>query len=481
MKKIYKLYLAGFLIFSIATTGFSQLADGSFAPDFTAEDINGVEYNLHDLLDEGKTVVLDVFATWCPPCWSYHNTHALADFYNMYGPDGTNEVYVFGIEADPTTNVECITNIPGCNSTTLGDWTEGVPYPVIDSEQIGDDFEITYFPTIFMIYPNRLTYEVGRIPVGELADIRNNYDPLQEGIHPRVLNYSGFNGSLCNDLWPVAPGYTVVNYGEETINSCDITVLQNGAIIYEESWSGTAESYDLISEFVLPAIIATENVEFELLVDNINGDPDASSSYFTGVTLEVNSEINISVTTDDFAEAHQNKVEILTETGELVYTLDLSEPNKTYNETVIMPDLGCYSIKFYDSGQDGIDGELSVKDGDGWYILRESIDGPEFGFLFNVTSSGLSSAKDLLTDVSLDLYPNPAVDKLNLNLESKSSGEYQLTIFNHLGQQTIAKNITLNSEMQSSFEINLEDYNSGIYLLSLRNDEGILSKKFMVK
>ena len=51
---------------------YAQLPDGSTAPDFTVTDINGETYRLYDLLDSGYTVVIDLNATWCGPCWSYH-------------------------------------------------------------------------------------------------------------------------------------------------------------------------------------------------------------------------------------------------------------------------------------------------------------------------------------------------------------------------------------------------------------------------
>jgi peroxiredoxin len=42
------------------------LQKGSPAPDFTLSDINGKEVHLSDF--RGKVVLLEFWATWCPPC-----------------------------------------------------------------------------------------------------------------------------------------------------------------------------------------------------------------------------------------------------------------------------------------------------------------------------------------------------------------------------------------------------------------------------
>ena len=65
---------------------FAQLANGSIAPNFTVVDLNGTTHTLYDYLDDGQTVFLDFSAIWCPPCWSYHTSHALKDVYVDHGP-----------------------------------------------------------------------------------------------------------------------------------------------------------------------------------------------------------------------------------------------------------------------------------------------------------------------------------------------------------------------------------------------------------
>ncbi|MFN0175355.1 MAG: T9SS type A sorting domain-containing protein [Saprospiraceae bacterium] len=171
MKK--QLLLLVFVMMGL-NSAYAQIPDGSTAPDFNATDIvRGFTTNLYTVLDSGYTVFLDVSATWCGPCWGYHNSGALEDLWNEYGPYGTNEVRIYFIEGDASTNQACLSGPSGCVGGTQGNWVAGTPYPIIHTQgpSIASDYQISYYPTIFAICPyDKKVYETGQLSTGQLYE-----------------------------------------------------------------------------------------------------------------------------------------------------------------------------------------------------------------------------------------------------------------------------------------------------------------------
>jgi hypothetical protein len=146
------------LLFAICTifySSYAQLPPNSFGEDFTLTDVNGNEFNLHSTLDEGKTVILDLFATWVGPSWNYALGGVLEDLQAAY-PD---DVVCVAVEADPSTPESEIFN------SGYGDWTTVIDYLLMDdpSGGVADDYALSYYPTIYKICPDRMVTELGQL------------------------------------------------------------------------------------------------------------------------------------------------------------------------------------------------------------------------------------------------------------------------------------------------------------------------------
>jgi len=147
---------------------FAQLEPGDHVPNFIATDINGNEHNLYEVLASGKTAILEFSATWCPPCWTYHEIGRLKDFYAKHGPDGTNRAEVFFIETDPATGMN---DLQGLTDETLGDWLTGLYYPVIDGSNIPFKFQVDYYPTVWMICSEGNIINVRNSTAGKMEEL----------------------------------------------------------------------------------------------------------------------------------------------------------------------------------------------------------------------------------------------------------------------------------------------------------------------
>lgn len=162
MKK-FTILLFSLAFFAYATPSKAQLDDGATAPDWTLTDINGKSWHLYDLLDSGRSVVVDFSTTWCTHCWDLRNTNILEDFYAKYGPSGNNTAMVFWCESDYKTNDDDLHGLSTGTGGTMGDWVTGTPYPIIDPFQPAvswKNYDIISFPTVYYICPDKKVYDM---------------------------------------------------------------------------------------------------------------------------------------------------------------------------------------------------------------------------------------------------------------------------------------------------------------------------------
>ncbi len=255
----------------------AQLASYAQAPNFTITDLQGVDHTLYDYLDQGYTVYLDLYAVWCGPCWNYHQTHQLENLWQQAGPGGTDKVIVMGVEADGTTPEATIYG--GGNS--LGDWTQGITYIMANDDNIASLYNLAYYPTIYMISPNRLVYEVGQQDTQDLLDAKEEpwvLGPITETNDAAALVYQGDELSLCGDL---NTSVLIQNHGSAPLTSATIEVMNGGSSVASYNWTGNLAPY------------ATENVNLGAATVTSNS---GSIEITTADDDATNNEVDFNVT-----------------------------------------------------------------------------------------------------------------------------------------------------------------------------------------
>lgn len=263
-----------FLLTLMAAAGLTasasaQLANGSVFPNLITTDIKGNPINVYNILASGKTVFIDVSATWCGPCWSYHLTGALDNIWKKHGPLGapgvdpttTNDAYVIFVQGETGSGMAELTYNWGggagagraqnttFNHTTFtqGDWTAGVDHPIVDDSTaqatMNSLWKIAYFPTVYMVCQDRLVYELTQ-PSESAA-----YAALLAGcptysvsatVDAKATAYTG-NGSFnCN----ATPTISFQNYSTATLTAATINVIDGaGTTVHTEPWTGSLAPY----------------------------------------------------------------------------------------------------------------------------------------------------------------------------------------------------------------------------------------------
>jgi peroxiredoxin len=124
------------------------------APDFSLTSLDGKEVRLADL--RGRTVVIDFWATWCPPC--EFQIPILNEIYNAHRDDGLE---VLGISVD-TAGVEEVRAYVAQHAAR---------YPILlGTEALARQFGAPGFPSLVVVAPDGTFDEVhvGLIEIPEL-------------------------------------------------------------------------------------------------------------------------------------------------------------------------------------------------------------------------------------------------------------------------------------------------------------------------
>ena len=500
------------LSLAVLLTGLTATAQtpdyGIWPAGVVFTDINGNQHDIDAILDAGQSVIIDAFADWCAPCWSYHQGHVLEDVHQNLGANGTDVVRVFGVEADGNTPESDITD-PN-SSANSGDWSVGVNYPLVNDDNLAGIINLAYYPTLILICPDRSVTEVGQLQteaawaaeIGNCASAPTNTDD------PRLVGHNSNGTYICGaattadvDLIVAVQNYTAgalsgtytirVMDGATEIATTDAN-LNLAAYEFTEVNVGTA---------ALPA--GTSNLTAE--ITTANDDP---SNDQTAVTVTNPGATNVSstaadgLTLDVTFDNYAGEFGMLWNTGlpptdnlftlygdanggaitpikfESIGTYTNGDTDASINLATAAE--GCYYLALFDNFGDGItdpqDGFVHVSSTNGTaYTIA-----PDYGYgtIVVLDVSFVANLDEIVNTADVKVYPNPAVETATVDF-TVANASAQVSMVNALGQEVYSTDLgTVNGTQ--SVAINTSNIEAGLYLVNITIDGHTLTERISV-
>ncbi len=434
------------LIFTISTMNSQWL--GNY---WTADDMNGNTHVLQNHVNEGKAVLVDISAHWCPPCYSLHESHSMANVYHDFGPDGTDEVMVFLTDVDAASSISILQGA----TPSQGDWITGTPQPIIGPNGQGAIVDGYYttpgVPTLYLHC------------MASAPEISTTYDwwsllSTIKGSCPSAFNFSGPDATLLkhNGVAGCPDGYYVevdlYNASSNTaLTSAEIELRNpSGQLIATQNWTGNLAPFNRTTVTINysvsnPGIYKAKVINPNGVTDiRPNGDEEEVNVNFGYSNAYWAAPISISVTGTNTTSWYlkQNSTNGVVASGfggASNYPANIN-PNECYTLLILQGDNQTFSIT---------DGASNI-------VAQGTVSGEEYKSNFSAGTDPWNSLETIPNTISV--YPIPTNDKLYIE------GDFDYFNLIDINGKKVLKSLNVNS-------LDVSNLKSGVYLLEILNGD----------
>ena len=279
---------------------------------------------------------------------------------------------------------------------------------------------------------------------------------------------------------------TIKNFGSKPLTALDIYYQVGTNTPQKRSWLGMlaiGKDTDVVLYNINFAGAAT-NKTFKAWVQNPNGQTDENTlndSKISTFTAPVQLPNNFAIELTTNKVPTDNRIIIKNFWGQVMFDKQYTVASKLHRDTLNLG-YGCYTLELSDASGDGLSffansagaGSFRLMKFQPNYSLIKSFSA-DFGsrILFNFTSGSALSVEENITPL-FDMYPNPVHKTLHVDMSTDNRHLNEIELYNIQGQLLKSFNTT-----QASFDVDVADFMAGVYFISLKTDEGKISRKFV--
>lgn len=268
-----------------------------------------------------------------------------------------------------------------------------------------------------------------------------------------------------------SPRVTFKNSGTETLTSAVFNVKTSSdvEVVSSYQWNGNVPAGESV-EIILPEFNFNDASNFVIEATEVNGNSDGypvDNIYNVEVTEPLAIEdgyMKLQLKTG--SDPENMTIEIMNmDNGEVTHTFAYEEANKTFQEDIYLPAVGCFRMTIKNTAGNGFGGGFwGVKDSDNNTIITGSSNSNNFRyeFSFEFTNNAVS-VNEVESLNNINIYPNPASSSINVSAQNLTN----IKVYNAVGQLIYAEDAT-----SDNVRIDTQNWTNGFYYVTVETADG---------
>jgi thiol-disulfide isomerase/thioredoxin len=296
------------------------------------------------------------------------------------------------------------------------------------------------------------------------------------------------NVTTTNCFGSLSPKVTIRNNGQETLTSMTIEYSVNGGEVQSTDWTGSLDflGTELIQlDELLFDVLDTNNLQIVGINPNGSGDdytPNNTLDFEFTQAPNLSGAVNLFMLFDN--EPSETTWELFNSAGDVIQSGGpYDTPGGMKIEALSVSDMDCYELVMYDAGGNG----MCCDNGNGYYAViygnnQTAFEGSDFTDLdrnqFNFDPVGIGE-KTVFNEMSV--FPNPVSDVLNVSFNLFENSNVEIRVYDLLGKIVYENVEAFSQSGKKDYTLNLNDFESGVYLLKMNIGEKTYVEKISVK